>query len=103
MPYAMRTENRVEKFIPRPMVSWLMDGTDLQRGASGAYTLDLCRQIAPPLIQSTWPSPWRARTLIFAAGKEVSFRQEIILMMLSNLEILGERETQRRLQSRIRR
>jgi hypothetical protein len=34
-----------------------------------AWTLDLCRQIVPPMIEAKWPSPWPARTLIVAAGK----------------------------------
>jgi hypothetical protein len=46
-----------------------MDGTDIQGGESGSWTLELCRQIAPFIVTKMWPSPWPARTLIVAAGK----------------------------------
>ena len=68
-PYGMWADHRIQNLIPRPLISWLMDGTDLPRGDPSACTIDLCRQIVPPMIETTWPSPWPARTLIVAAGK----------------------------------
>ena len=69
LPYAVWTTKRIENLLPRSVVSWLMDGADIQRGDSATSTLGLCRQILPPMISATWPSPWPARTLIVAAGK----------------------------------
>jgi pimeloyl-ACP methyl ester carboxylesterase len=69
MPYAMWTENRIQNLIPRPLISWLMDGTDIPHGDPRTCTMDLCRQIILPMTETTWPSPWPARTLIVAAGK----------------------------------
>ena len=68
-PYAIWFDQRIQKLIPRCVISWLMDGTDIQGGDSGSWTLELCRQIVPVLVTKTWPSPWLARTLIVAAGK----------------------------------
>ena len=68
-PYAIWFDQRLQKLIPRGVISWLMDGTDIQGGESGSCTLELCRQIVPVLVTKTWPSPWPARTLIMAAGK----------------------------------
>jgi len=67
LPYAIWTESRIENLIPRRLISWLMDGTDISR--EDPCTLDLCRQIVPAMITTKWPSPWPARTLIVAAGK----------------------------------
>jgi pimeloyl-ACP methyl ester carboxylesterase len=68
-PYAIWFDQRIQKLVPRSLLSWLMDGTDMQRGKSSSCTLGLCRQIAPVMLTPTWPSPWSARTLIVAAGK----------------------------------
>lgn len=68
-PYAVWLDHRVQKLIPRALISHLMDGTDIQRGGPGSCTIDLCRQIAPVMVTTIWPSPWPARTLIVAAGK----------------------------------
>ncbi|KAK9240838.1 alpha/beta-hydrolase [Lipomyces kononenkoae] len=69
MPYAFWTEHRIENLIPRPVIRWLIDGTDIPRGEPHSCSLDLCRQAVPAIIESEWPSPWPARTLIVAAGK----------------------------------
>jgi hypothetical protein len=69
MPYALWAENRIQNLIPRSVISWLMDGTDIPRGDTSTRKIDLCRQIALALLESTWPSAWPARTLIVAAGK----------------------------------
>jgi pimeloyl-ACP methyl ester carboxylesterase len=68
-PYATWFDQRLQKLIPRSVISWLMDGTDIQGGESGSWTLELCRQTVPVLVTKTWPSSWPARTLIVAAGK----------------------------------
>jgi len=65
-PYGFWADGRLQKLIPRAVVEWLMDGTDL--GNSPPCSMQLCRQIVPVLV-GTWPSPWPARTLIVAAGK----------------------------------
>lgn len=65
-PYAIWLDERAQRLVPKPLISWLMDGTDIQGAET---TLDLCRQIAPAMVTTTWPSTWPARTLIVAAGK----------------------------------
>jgi hypothetical protein len=35
----------------------------------GNMHFGLCCQIVPPMVATTWPSPWPAPTLIVAAGK----------------------------------
>jgi len=69
VPYFLWLMVRLESFVPRPLVRWLMDGADIKRVDHGACTLALCRQIASPLKTDRWPSPWPARTLVVAAGK----------------------------------
>lgn len=69
VPYAAWAVSRVENLLPRPLIRWAMDGTDIPRTDTGTCTLDLCRQIVSPDTPTQWPSPWRARTLIVAAGK----------------------------------
>ncbi|KAE9367070.1 alpha/beta-hydrolase [Stipitochalara longipes BDJ] len=68
-PYAIWFDQRVQRLVPNCVISWMMDGTNMQGGKSSSCTMDLCRQIAPALVGTTWPSPWPARTLIVAAGK----------------------------------
>ena len=60
--------NRIESAIPRPVVRWLMDDTDI---LPGNCSLSLSRAVAQALCinEEQWPSPWPARTLIVAAGK----------------------------------
>jgi len=67
LPYLLWTMNRVENAVPRPLIRWLMDGTDIHRTHSAP--LSLCSQVADALGTTSWPSPWPARTLIVAAGK----------------------------------
>lgn len=69
VPYAAWIVSRVENCLPRVLVRWAMDGADLPRTDTNICTLDLCRQIVSPQTPTQWPSPWRARTLIVAAGK----------------------------------
>lgn len=71
VPYAAWASQRIEKCIPRPVVRWLMDGTDIQRADSSFCTMELCRQICSPMTDDSesWPSPWPHATLVVAAGK----------------------------------
>lgn len=69
LPYILWVMMRLESFIPRPVVRWLMDGADIKRVDKDVCTLALCRQITNPLKTDRWPSPWPARTLVVAAGK----------------------------------
>ncbi|KAJ9637618.1 hypothetical protein H2204_004767 [Knufia peltigerae] len=67
LTWAMR---RIENSVPRPLVRWLMDGTDIRRSDNTFCTLDLCRQICQPMLASDgWPDPWPQPTLVIAAGK----------------------------------
>jgi pimeloyl-ACP methyl ester carboxylesterase len=68
-PYAIWLDHRIQRLVPQFLISWLMDGTDTQRGEAGSSTMALCRQIAPAMITTSWPTRWPARTLIVAAGK----------------------------------
>ncbi|KAN0091885.1 alpha/beta-hydrolase [Hyaloscypha variabilis] len=68
-PYAIWFDQRVQRLVPNSLISWLMDGTNIQGGESNSSTMELCCQIAPAMVGTTWPSTWPARTLIIAAGK----------------------------------
>jgi pimeloyl-ACP methyl ester carboxylesterase len=70
LPFGMWADHHVQKLIPRFIIRWLMDGTDIQRGEPGSCTLGLCQQLAPTMLDTTWPDTWPARTLIVAAGKK---------------------------------
>lgn len=69
LPYVVWAEQRVENAIPRPLIRWLMDGTDVRRSNISTSTLALCRDITSPMQETVWPLPWSARTLVIAAGK----------------------------------
>ena len=70
LPYAFWAMPRVENLAPRPVVRWLLDGTDITRADTGPITMDLCRAIVAPRPEAEkWPRPWPARTLVIAAGK----------------------------------
>jgi pimeloyl-ACP methyl ester carboxylesterase len=71
-PYAIWAMQRVEWSMPRFVVRWLMDGTELRRPDLSKCTLEACRHIFmgdPAEPYSKWPEPWPARTLVIAAGK----------------------------------
>lgn len=68
-PYGFWAENRISRTLPRSLVKWLMDGTDVGDSGPAGPSLRLCRQVVAPLVGATWPAPWPARTLIVAAGK----------------------------------
>ncbi|RDW71650.1 alpha hydrolase-19 [Coleophoma crateriformis] len=89
-PYGFWVENRLTKLIPRPVVGWVMDGTDL--GHSGPCSMQLCRQVVPAMVESTWPSPWPARTLIVAAGKSGILPTSDRAQDARKLMDIGERE-----------
>lgn len=65
LPYFFWTSNRIENAVPRPVIRWLMDGTDLRR-TSGA-SMALCTAIAHS--DQFELRSWTSRTLIVAAGK----------------------------------
>lgn len=69
VPYILWVMQRCENLVPRRVIRWLMDGADLERVDPFICTLPLCQQIVSPMTEVKWPSPWRARTLIVAAGK----------------------------------
>lgn len=74
LPYGVWTMNRIESLVPRPAIRWLMDGTDIQRTNLDTCTVQLCRDMCARMgSEGTgdegWPKPWKARTLIVAAGK----------------------------------
>lgn len=65
-PYLFWTMNKINDSIPRPIIRWAMDGTDL--GRTPKVPFSLYRQISE-VTSSFWPQPWPARTLVIAAGK----------------------------------
>lgn len=67
IPPAIWAMQRVENMIPRSLIRWAMDGTDIP--PTSLSTLTLCRQIMTPSPELQWPSPWAARTLIVVAAK----------------------------------
>lgn len=75
---------RVENCISLSLMRGVMDGADLRhtRTDTNTCTLSLCRQILSPETLTQWPSPWRARSLIVAAGKRRGGSYMITSMML---------------------
>jgi pimeloyl-ACP methyl ester carboxylesterase len=69
VPYIIWVVHRLENWIPRAAVRWLMDGTDIPRSDTSIATLALCRELVGAMHTHWWPAPWLARTLIVAAGK----------------------------------
>lgn len=63
-------ESRLTSLVPRGLIKWLMDGTDLPT-PQFQPSQDLRLAIAETMCirDDEWPSPWQARTLIVAAGK----------------------------------
>lgn len=68
LPHAAWLSQRIEWLVPRPMIRSLMDGAEFPRQPLSNCSLELNKQIFAP-VDSKWPSPWPARTLIVAAGK----------------------------------
>lgn len=69
IPYVLWIMLRCENMVPRSVIKWLMDGADLERADTSICTLSLCRAIVDAMTEAKWPSPWKSRTLIVAAGK----------------------------------
>lgn len=69
VPYAAWATQRIENALPRSVIRWAMDGTDIPRSDPNICTLDLCKRIVECMCNETWPSSWSAKTLIVAAGK----------------------------------
>jgi len=67
LPYLLWASNRMENAVPRPLIRWLMDGTDLRR--TNSPSLSLCTQIAHTDSAAAHIRSWSARTLIVVAGK----------------------------------
>ena len=65
LPYLFWISNRIENAVPRPVIRWLMDGTDLRRIHDAS--LSLCTSVAH--TDKVELEPWPSRTLIIAAGK----------------------------------
>ncbi|CAI7602709.1 unnamed protein product [Penicillium viridicatum] len=68
VPHAVWAMQHVENMIPRSVMRWAMDGTDIPRNTS-ATTLKLCQETMTPSPELQWPEPWAARTLIVVAAK----------------------------------
>jgi pimeloyl-ACP methyl ester carboxylesterase len=66
LSYILWTMSRVENLVPRPVIRWLMDGTDIGRHSP---SLELCRQVAENMKTARYPVAWPAPTLIIAAGR----------------------------------
>lgn len=70
LPYAIWAESRIENAVPRPIVSWLLDGTDIPRSNPADRSLQRIREtFVDSLSPDGWPRPWPARTLVIAATK----------------------------------
>lgn len=73
-PYGLWLLNRLETLIPSTVVSWAMDGADLQKNLQpeSKNGLSLCKEIIRCLsgIDSWPPKPWPSRTMVVAAGKK---------------------------------
>lgn len=50
-PYAIWFDQRVQRLVPNSLISYLIDGTDIQGAEMTSSTLDLCRQIAPAMVK----------------------------------------------------
>lgn len=93
LPYIAYVWSKIENALPRSVVSWAMDGTDLRRSGEGGpvVTLSLCHAIfgsqgvfgdgtankggqtkggkGESTTGRAQLRPWKARTLVVAAGK----------------------------------
>jgi hypothetical protein len=65
LPYLFWVSNRIENAVPRPIIRWLMDGTDLRRIPDASLSLSTSIAHADKVEMK----PWRSRTLIIVAGK----------------------------------
>ncbi|KAK1810689.1 hypothetical protein LTR12_014930 [Friedmanniomyces endolithicus] len=72
-PYGLWLSQRLESYVPLPLVRWAMDGTDMQGVDLSRVTLPLCRAIMSTITAESgdgeWAKPWSARTCIISAGK----------------------------------
>jgi pimeloyl-ACP methyl ester carboxylesterase len=71
--YAIWPMQRLEAHVPRPLIRWLLDGTNLRTPYNSFCTVALCRNTAQALQvpdAKKWSvHSWPAKTLIIAAGK----------------------------------
>ncbi|KAJ5722172.1 hypothetical protein N7488_000207 [Penicillium malachiteum] len=68
LPYAVWMTQRLENLVPRSLIRWAMDGTDIPRIDTRLSTLRLCQSVMT-LDETKGPEPWSVRTCIIAAGK----------------------------------
>ncbi|KAJ6021247.1 hypothetical protein N7540_006751 [Penicillium herquei] len=68
IPYAVWMTQRLENLVPRSVIRWAMDGTDIPRIDTRLGTLRLCQSVMAP-TETKGPMPWNARTCIIVAGK----------------------------------
>jgi hypothetical protein len=66
----MQLDNRLSSLLPRGMVRWLLDGTELAAPPfAPSHSLRLAVAETLCIKDVEWTAPWRAKTLIVAAGK----------------------------------
>lgn len=66
----MQIEGHLSSLMPRALLKWLLDGTDLLTvpfPPSSSLRLAVAETLC--VKDDEWPTPWRAKTLIVAAGK----------------------------------
>ncbi|KAK5110081.1 hypothetical protein LTR62_006326 [Meristemomyces frigidus] len=68
-PYVAYSSGRFEDAVPRPLVRWLMDGTDIQSTETSTSSVERTRAILTAISRPEYIPPWGARTCIIAAGK----------------------------------
>jgi pimeloyl-ACP methyl ester carboxylesterase len=66
----MKVNDRLSTMMPRRLAKWLMDGTDVATSPfPPSQSLRLAVAETVCIKDGEWPSPWKARTLVVAAGK----------------------------------
>jgi pimeloyl-ACP methyl ester carboxylesterase len=66
----MQLDNRISSLLPRGIVKWLMDGTEVAKPPfPPSQSLRLAVAETLCIKDAEWPTPWQAKTLIVAAGK----------------------------------
>jgi pimeloyl-ACP methyl ester carboxylesterase len=89
-PYAFWFDQRVQKLIPRPMISWLMDVTDIQGGSQVHGHWSCAARLYRLLSRRYGLLLGLRRLLSWLLGREESFRRKIILAMQPDLWRLGD-------------
>ncbi|PPJ61206.1 hypothetical protein CBER1_10281 [Cercospora berteroae] len=69
LPYAVWLTQRMEQSMPRSVIRWLMDGTDVRFGDISICTLDFNKEVfSGSLSEGAWPQ-FETRALVIAATK----------------------------------